>query len=491
MALPHRTRLLVFLLVAPWCAATLGAQAPGETPPFAETIEVREVEVRFDLSSLPPFESLGKKGREDFKVFEDGVERPLTQFAPGEPGDWTYLLYFDAQLAGPETRAAAASALADQAARLTAGGRAEILVADPLPRTRLVTGLPEVLSTALNDLASEARRSPALKAKPPAQVVSARLEQLDRLTVELASRGGGGARALLVACDSWPLDADAADRLARNRRRENGEAPALSSLDEATRALAGYGWVVYPLTIGPRPEAPGPKDRGVQVSVGGGGDQRVSAPILNLPGGTPSSPTEERQMDAHLDIGLTPLARLARATSGSLIADPTRLGPELAQLGGRQRLAFRSPEPRPGTLLPLEVRWTGGDGRALQLPPWVRASTPPEVAAARLRGLLRGDPAPPGGGFELSATPGTNGAVWRLVACIPADGADRPVRASFARAEREQTTVRVGESQLLTPSERGLCTQLELAAGPPGSRLAVVVEDLSNETWTGWVSPTG
>ncbi len=492
MRQPHRALSQLALLCLTALAAPVAGQAPPDQPPFTETIEVREAEVRFDMSSLPPFQSMGKKGREDFAVFEDGVERPLTQFVASEPGDWSYVLYFDSTLASPETRAEAAAALAKQAGRLVAGGRAEIVVADPLPHSRLVTGLADALAASLEELASTSRRERPSTALPPLRALEARLAQIDRLTVELAARAGGGARALLLPVDGWPLDAASAEKLSRGKRRDTAaEAPtlpALPTLEGATRALAGYGWVTYPLALSPKQVEKPARERHVQVAIGGAGDERVSAPILNLPGGAPSNAAEDRQMEAHLEIGLIPLARLARGTSGALVADPEKLAEELAQLGRRQRLAYRSPEPRPGTLLPIEVRWTGGDGRPLQAPGWVRASTPPEVAAARLRGLLRGDAATTNG-ITVAATRDATGAAWRLSGCLPADSAGHAVRVSFARLEQGEATVRVGESQLLKPSERGLCADLELASGSAGSRLAVVVEDLATESWTGWVSP--
>ena len=67
---------LVFALpLAAQRPAQAPAQPPTESapPPFVETIEVREVELRVDLSSLPTFESIGRKGQQDFLVVEAGM----------------------------------------------------------------------------------------------------------------------------------------------------------------------------------------------------------------------------------------------------------------------------------------------------------------------------------------------------------------------------------------------------------------------------------
>ena len=65
-------------LVAALLAAVASPQE-ATPPPFSETIEVREVEIFFDLSPLPRFESMGKKAIDDFAAFEGGKVHDLVE----------------------------------------------------------------------------------------------------------------------------------------------------------------------------------------------------------------------------------------------------------------------------------------------------------------------------------------------------------------------------------------------------------------------------
>lgn len=478
--------LLLAALALPLAAQSPRTQQPAGQPPFAETIEVREVEVRVDLSSLPTFESIGKKGVEDFIVIEDGVAYPLTALEPAKAADWIFVLYFDSVLAGPEARRRAAIELAGQADRLTSGGLAEIVVADPLPRTLLTTGSADALRGQLDQLALTAAREPAPAETSLVAATAARLAQLDRLTVEIAARGGGGARGLLLPVGSWPLDPEALSRLTKSAEPAAGgvsERPEFQPLRETARALAGYGWVTVPLALrAPRDASePSAAERRTQVSMGGGGDQRTTVPIVSISGkGEPTDPATAARVDTLTDFSLIPYAELARASSGALTGEPGRLKGVLAGLLERRQFTYRSPFPQPGRLLPLEVRWKGGDGRTLAAPHWLRSSTPPEVTAARLRRLLAGDEAPQA---EPSSSMRWNVNSGRL--CFQSESDKRWIRISTATEKDGQIQIATGQPIQLERSADGLCTDAPAAAPPGGPRTARLVEDLENETWAG------
>jgi len=486
----RRSRPLSTLGVSLLCGAAslalpLAAQDPTSPPPFAETIEVREVEVRVDLSALPQFESIGRRGREDFIVVEEGIAHPLTGLGPAETSQWIFVLYFDSILAGPEVRQRAAIELAKQAELLAAGGLAEIVAADPQPHTVVSTGSAEVLRHALDELALAAGKESPRTEPSVALATTARLAQLDRMAVEIAARGGGGARGLLLPVSAWPIDPEGLARLTLTRAGAGAEPFEFRPLQEAARVLAGYGWVTLPIALRARREEReiSAAEKRMQVSTGGAGDRRQSVPIVSIPAQEPrGDPATAAQVDALTDFSLMPFAELSRATSGTLIGEAGRLQSSLAQLIRRRQFIYRSPFPRPGHLLTLEVRWKGGDGRLLQAPRWLRSSTPPEVAAARLRRLLAGDAAP-------KAAP-TSGMRWNVNTgrlCLQGESEKRWVRLSTATEKDGQIQLATGQPLQLERSADGLCTDAP-AAAPAGPRTARLVEDLENETWTGAVN---
>ncbi len=483
--------LCVLSLPLSLAAQSAGSAKPGtqkpDTPPFAETIEVREVEVRVDLSALPTFESIGKKGREDFIVIEDGVDHPLTALGPAAANDWIFVLYFDTTLADPGARYRAAIELAGQAERLVAGGLTEIVIADPEPRTLVTTGSADALRRQLDEHAQTADREGNLRSSAPAAsfvaATAARLAQLDRLSVEIAARGGGGARGLILPVGSWALDPEALARMTKSSVATSVDLSEFQPLRDTARVLAGYGWVTVPLALRPASDTPEPSaaERRTQVSTGGGGDRRTTVPIVSISGkGEPTDPATAAQVATLTDFSLLPWSELARASSGALVGEPGRLKGVLAELLGRRQFTYRSPFPQPGRLLPLEVRWKGGDGRTLAAPRWLRSSTPPEVATARLRRMLAGDIVPEtakSGGIQWNAE------MKRI--CFPGDGDKRWVRLSTATEKDGELQIVTGKPVQIERSAAGLCTDAPAAGTSHTFRLA---EDLENESWSGTTS---
>ena len=473
---PPPCRWLPLLLA--FVALPSAAQNPQSPPPFVETIEVREVEVRVDISALPTFESMGRKGQEDFIVVEDGVAYPLTGLAESAKSDWIFVLYFDSTLAGPQARERAAIELAAQAERLTAGGLAEIVIADPLPRTLLSTASAEALRRQLDEIALAAGKETARAEPSLAAATTARLAQLDRMTVELAARGGGGARGLLLPVGAWPIDPEGLARLTRTKADVSLEASEFEPIRETSRALAAYGWVTVPLAVrAPRDAAePSAAERRTQVSMGGSGDRRTTVPIVTISGQQESTdPATAAQVETLTDFSLLPYQELARASSGALIGESGRLAGALGDLLRRRQVTYRSPFPQPGRLLALEVRWKGGDGRTLAAPRWLRSSTPPEAAAARLRRMLAGDAAP-----QTLQSAQAGGIQWNTESgriCFPGDGDKRWVRLSTATEKDGQVQIAIGQPVQLERSAAGLCMDAPAAGA---GRTVRIAEDLEN-----------
>lgn len=468
-----------------------------EPPPFAETIDVREVEVLFDDSVLPRFGSIGRKGLEDYSAFEAGAGFPLVEIGSTTAADWVHLLYFDSALAGPASRAAAAQALAKRAPVLVAGGRVEVVVADPRPRLLTATGDAVTLALQLSEIAAAALAEAESRAFSKASIAE-RSFQLDRLSVEIAGRSGGGPRALWLAVEGWPLSPEEHERFARARAAAEAETahranaasaasePLLRALAETARVLAGYGWVTFPLALRPEVEEPSTRaaERRVRVESGGAGDERTSFPVFTVSGSPGrADASTDAQLSTLTDLSLAPLALLSRASSGTLVGQEARLRSALDDVVRRRRATYRGPLPPPGALAPVEIRWTGGDGRALPSPGFLRSSTPAEVSSARLRTLLAGDAAPTA---AITLREGESAGGARSVCFGPGD--EKRVRISYATTSPEGAIAVSASEPLTLKAENGeLCAPFSAPADAAGARVAWLAEDLDSEAWTGGI----
>ena len=503
---PVRSLLLPSGLAAVVAAAALAAAARGDgggaAAPFRAEVVVRELEVDIDLSSLPPLESLGRRADDDFLVLEDG--RPRELLATGVTGEGAdargpeeggsgmarpisgLLVWFDPVLAGPRARALGARALAAAAGNGAFDGCLSVSIADDTAELSLPQPSRDALAV---ELGRRARRWEASPAGPRA-TLAARLRALDRLTVELARRGGGGRRALVLVGDGWPVDAGLLNALNGLARGSEGPGVArLRPIEDAARVATAFGWTSYVLAPAAEPGTrirPGP-ERGAETRTGPGGD-RLSAWMVRLFAPRHflrSARREEARFDAAVDLGLRPWAHLVRAGGGTLLADSGAVDEQLARLAQRRRLVVRSPDPGPGLLLPLEVRWIGGDGRLVPSRRWVRSGMPPEVAAARLRALAAGDLE-----SELDAP-------VSLTSADPATGARRVcfdgvhlhdfVRAALLVADEAPGTVAIGPVVEIRPFPAEACALLPEAAPAslaraPGPAVALL-EDPESGAW--------
>ncbi len=210
---------------------------------FAGEVIVREVDVRFDRSVLPPLESLGKRGREDFIYYEDGRPCPTIRFDPeGDATDWHLVVWMDPLLAGGEALTVAARELATRAESLAAAGTLEIVAATgATPRLIGEFRGAAAISEALVATAASLPRGPA----PVIARVAA--ERIDRMVVTLAARPAAGPRAVLLLAAGWAIDETTLAEL--TQARHGNPAPRWAeSLAGGARALAASGWV--PIVLG-------------------------------------------------------------------------------------------------------------------------------------------------------------------------------------------------------------------------------------------------
>lgn len=291
-----RRRIPPIVLASLLVASALGAQ-PGESPPpFRGEQEITAIDVMVQVVSrggdkdpvgaLPAY-----LAPEDFEVVAAGAPRPVIgvgAFGPAQNATdrapWSFVLYFDRRLTSPYEAGWAAGELVAVSERLTDLGRVEVVVADPEPRSILEpTRDPELLGSVLAEIAlfPEGEDHELLKLRDeflaelaksdpdvdPEELAAFAVEeearlvrrQLDGLVTWLAGvRAEGPRRALLLANAGFDLDPESFYRpaLARHRKKlpAGGGVDLAADVDVAGRALAAYGWIVFPLV--PPPDTP-------------------------------------------------------------------------------------------------------------------------------------------------------------------------------------------------------------------------------------------
>lgn len=521
--------LVVALLLAP-------AAATGDAAGAGDAVELW-LEAR-DARGRPTTIAAG-----DLELYEAGRPVEILALAPGPQAPPRITLYFDAVLAGPGTYRRGADALAAAADELTGLGEVEVVIADPEPRSVLVTGDGLALAERLGWLGASDRGRQALVTlrqrtlrslrpragpSPPAAAEAAELvrraidEELEivagqqqHLLAWAAEARGDGPRVLVLVADGYDLDptafyrqhltAEAAELVAGEPatwRFERG-------LEETARALAASGWTVLPLVAGAsaiaveRPEEiierPSPADpprSGIFPGV-------VRRPHVTIGGGKKGQEAAEDDLPpASLVEPQEPLKRLAAASGGEVLGSADGLRQLIPRLAGRYALVYRSSlaagaEPRP---LELRSRRPGVELRARR---WVSRSTPPPMVAARLRRLLAGDDQLDGG-FDVAA-------VWRVTAAQEAAGealeGELEARLSVAELAAAEVTgleradLRVtigwqradGSVETRHEIERGQDLRAladwrystSLAVPADAGELAVLIENLADGRWGG------
>lgn len=477
-----------FLLLAALAAAPGALAQPPET--FTEQVFVREMELVVDLPDV--LQNNGWKPGA-FQVLVDGQPREVTRVEPvadaAEPHPWTVVVYVDEVLASPGTVFYAGLALAGQAAALTRLGSVEVVTAssDPavaLPATRETRTVDEVL-TALSGKARVERDQGLKRPGLPAS------RQLEKLVAFLTSRRVTGPRVLFLVADGFEVTPEESALLEGKSAAVPEPGSPIAAFRDSARLLAAYGWVTVAVPL--RKEGLGlPRSTMSDIDRIRASSRGPAEPPVILVAPRSTTLAYEGVIDVLVEPQTAPLRALTRPTTGTVVGFDVQLGPLLADLSRRWRVWVAAPDTVDGRVLPVEVR-IPGRSKDVRAQEWVRSGTPEGVAEARLRNLLAGEPS--AGGLPLEV-----GKAWELppstlqigIAVEPFKTArpatPGPVRISYAFTGGDET---IHIRHQLVPAdgvaERGWkhTAQVEL---PPGTRkIAVVVEDLSTETWDGRV----
>jgi hypothetical protein len=539
----------VELVLEPPAGRGLADLRPGDFQPTQPEVGIPGFHVDGLKVDLPSGRGLAGFGPGDVLVLEDGKSRPVRRLQPlaaAGANPWTLRVYFDQVLARPDTVFEAALALADQAELLVQLGTVELVAADPEPHVLLAPSREAMaIRYALATIAGQARLDPArhpYSRVPPLTPAIVR-RQCDRLLTSLAASPAAGAHALLLVADPPPvlpaelrllsavsthhagsggsagLAAEVPPTSVSQRGEASGDGSTALALGETARLLAAYGWVTVALPIH-RPAGarePLPEDDAARLRRIWWSDPHMPTGIPLLPlvvmlidrlrGKKPPPAPDARLIAPQLDMANAPLVAMVRPTAGLLVSYAGAVAPALGVLAARWHLWYEADASPAARARPVTVSLLAS-ARDLRAPLWVRSSTPEEMTEARLRRMLDGDDLPgsrslvvkvlPSGAGSPEPHPEPPGPLLLQIEASPASAvttsAAGPVRVSFAWID-EADRVRI-RHQLLDAAALGRWNGREpmrLAApspspGKPG--LAVLIEDLAAETWSGAVVPS-
>jgi VWFA-related protein len=347
-------------------ALLLATQTPA--PPTAAPVSTLEIPVQI-LDSKGEVPKALQAG--DLAVTDAGQQRPVTALGPlSRP--WRIVVYVDRVLTGSRTLRASAGTLAEQAARLSALGSVEVVVAEPQPRvalgaTRETAAIDEALSKLwlendgrddvrvlrqrFRDEKAEGGVDPADRA---AQAVDAEARlvrrQQDAFVEWLAAQKGDGPRVVFLVSDGFDLDPA---KFYRGPVAE-GEGALEKTALEAARTAAALGWTVYPMPVGDStlPDLRKVKPRStLKVPLGG---------TITL-GRKPQEEENQPPPPPALLAPRAPLDWMAEATGGLVLLQPSELAATLARLAARFDLRYEAPRPVDGRPRALEIVSTRQD----------------------------------------------------------------------------------------------------------------------------------
>jgi hypothetical protein len=465
------TRALLVINLAP--PSNAGAQ---DDTTLREAIEVTELSVLADVPARRGVLGRDPVGASDVEVYEDGILREVTHIDEEPEASWRVLVWIDGQRCEAswiKTQLAALGAASDE---IAAVGRAEVRIADPIPRF-----FPEPLRPAdwaelgrnaeetygCHDLprerAERLRRSGRMREALEA-VVAGNISRNDRL-LRFAGNAGFGKPALLILI-SLGYDLEPQLRYAASERPPNADRYAQragEALAKLGAGLAEGGWTVVVPAVSERTED---WSRGV-------------------PGGVPTRPPADQlpwrvwprrsrgQLRLPADYGvfgdftLGPWRRVASMTAGAVGASSQDLKQALSGVQSKRRVWYRSTRPRPGESREVVLRLRDSDGQPIAAPvrlpaPWTSTA----IAAARVRSGETGEGLVPW-------TVDYDRTAWQVRS---QDDGEAPRRARWSLVINGDSTPEfhladLGAVARLPPDD----------AVPPGARL--YLEDLETGAW--------
>jgi hypothetical protein len=402
-----RRASLLAALLASTTVISPSARAQERDAKVAEVITVFEAQIAIDTSNLGPIDRQRLKP-DQILLLEGGLPRQVTNIQPLGSGGWRILLYFDAPTSRARTVKLAAQRLGRLAQELTDLGSVEVVIADPEPRTVLEASRePVPLADRLAQIASSEAGSDRIKAMRQAftelepglapsdprrrealdrEIALAR-EQVDRLILRVARGCEGDPCALFVISDGFYED-PASFYLGEHRLAGIGETrPLEQAAEELAQTVAGYEWIAFPLPVR---------------------EDRIETPVVAKPRSdfdvfldhtgavrrAPKASDREPAIDLEkLEVTVTPilqpLVKIAAGSGGAVLRVVDDIAQPLDTLPARRRVYYLTDRPLDGDPRPVSARMAQS-GAVIATPSWIRSSTPPSLAAARVRAILAG-----------------------------------------------------------------------------------------------------
>ncbi len=487
---PSRLRVAVlggFLcLVGPGVAVS----QPESEEVFSERLIVTERTVFVDDLALPRMDSAFRRSRADFVVRIDGAPAELVESAAEEPPIVTYLVWLDSDLASRGSLAAAATELAsafpsfpetETFTLVEVDGQAPPLQ-ESVSRSQLVERLQRFAARATTTT-------------EPVPTLARRLAALDRMAVAVSRYRSSDLGALWLAAEPWAVAPGVFEEISRTGAEEALAATPLGGLQRASRILASYGWVLFPVWAkrgGPTEELriPAHEDQSREfLESGVGFSTRHDSPLKRLRVwlfGAGSRHMRSRQslnltraLDLATEVRLVPMAMMARATSGGMAGDAVRVVELAERLRSRRPLVVRDAAAVGADLRRLEVEWVGGDGRAVPALPWAASQTSPELGVARLLSAMASSNSQAGAPLRLR--PAESGKSGRSALCFAYPRARGALRLLWWSAAEQKVAIERTANALptLEGSEFGC---VALPAGLQGGDF-VQLEALDSLEW--------
>ena len=403
-----RSRSLTAVLFALAAGVTVPAVAQESGQPLREEITVFEAQVIVDASGLGVVDKQRLKP-ENILLLEGGLPRRVTNMETLGQGGWRVLIYVDAPTSRARTVKLASQRLGSLAEALTDLGSVEVVVADPEPKvvveaTRQSTPLAERLANlsssgiggdsieAMRDAFSEIEKGGLAPNDPRRAETLAKentlvREQIDRLILRVARGCEGEPCILFLVSDGFYEDPESF-YLGEHRIEGMGESRSVEEASiELAQTVAGYEWIALALPLR--------EERGQSPVVGkprSDFDQFLdhTGAVKRMPKASDKEPAIDWDK---LEVSVTPilqsLVRLAATSGGAVVRGVDDLDAPIEALPSRRRVFYLTDRSLDGDLRAVSAR-IAQSGTQMGTPTWVRSSTPPAVAGARLRGALAG-----------------------------------------------------------------------------------------------------